>query len=111
ESEERLILLRWASNFDRTTWKLRTAPDGTEFWAQERPEELRDLKAESANAERQWLMGLPFNCAEKLKARKKLTEQEAQKILATLKTWKPVEQHGKDDDDFGSALLDPRNAR
>jgi hypothetical protein len=110
-SEERLILLRWASNFDRATWKLRAAPGGGEFWVQERPEELRDLKGEKANAERQWLLTLPFNCEEKLKSRKELTRQEAQEILATLRTWKPVEQHGKNDDDFGSAILDPRNAR
>ena len=45
-SDDRVTLLRWASDFDRSFWKEIALPDGRKYWQNERPAELRDVQGE-----------------------------------------------------------------
>ena len=112
-SEDRLILLRWASNFDRSVWKESLTPDGKKVWTQQRPSELRNLEMEKEQARRQTLMALPMRCQDALEKRQMLDDRQAQSIWSTLNNWTPFERDGteNDTDEFGAALLDHRHAR
>src|SRR5438552_8951193 len=50
--EERLALLRWAANFEKSNWQ-KTVHKGQERWQRVLPEELRDEKAEQAHIQHQ----------------------------------------------------------
>jgi hypothetical protein len=112
-SEEQLILLRWASNFDRAFWKETVAADGRTIWKPERPTELRDLNAEKEQSRRQWLMNMPMRCNDALTKRLRLPDEQLDSLWSTLNNWAPFEQEpsNNEEDEFGAAFLDHRHAR
>jgi hypothetical protein len=114
ESDEKVVLRRWAANFDLSMWKEVTLADGRKAWQHERPEALRDIEAEEAHARHQALFSLPFQCSELLDKRPALSPEQFEGIWQQLHNWSAFEQHldeTRDDDEFGSSLLDHRHAR
>lgn len=112
DSEDRVVWLRWASNFDRSMWKETVTPDGREAWSLERPLELRDIEAEKAFARRQSAMNLPMQCKALLDNREELSKENVNFIWERLQNWKNFEE-GKstDEDEWASVLCDPRHAQ
>ena len=114
EDGEKIVLRRWASDFDLSMWKEVTFADGRKAWQHERPEELRDIEAEQAHARHQAFLTLPFQCSEMLDKRPILSPEQLEGIWQQLHNWVPFEQHVRDDndeDEFGSSLLDHRHAK
>jgi transcriptional regulator with XRE-family HTH domain len=114
EAEEKIVLRRWASNFDLSMWKEITLSDGSKAWQNERPDELRDAEGEQAHARHQALITLPFQCSEMLDNRPVLSPKQLEGIWQQLHNWTPFEQHTRDEDDddkIGSSLLDHRHAK
>lgn len=113
DSGDRLILLRWASDFDRATWKEVTLPDGREVWQNDRPAELRDVSGEQEGARRLSLLTIPMECANLLAKRPHLADSHLAEIVQQLRNWgeyeKPIPK--EDDDGMGSDFHDHRHAR
>jgi|GEM_PF-1239806 len=112
-SEERLVLLRWACDFDRSMWKEVTLPDGRKVWQNDRPEELRDRAAEQELNRRQTLLSLPMQCADLLNRRQHLIDNEADRIWERLCTWGEFEKENDpaEEDEWGSTFRDHRHAK
>lgn len=113
DSEDQIVLLRWASNFDHSVWKEVTLPDGTKAWRQQRPAELRDPAAERAFAQRQTMMTLPIRCADLLTKRPQLDDQRAEQIWQSLQTWPTTDAVATDDEDreLAQAICDPGHGK
>jgi hypothetical protein len=111
-SEERLILLRWASNFDRSLWNEVTLPNGQRAWRQERPPELRDVEAEQQFGQRQMLFGLPMQCEEAIEKRHPLSAEQARLIWERIDSWGDAvgTKEPQRADDFESVLTDDRHS-
>jgi len=91
-SGERLPLLRWAADFNRSLYKEVTLPDGRKGWQQERPIELRDEEGEQTLLLRQTLINLPYTCTELLEKRPKLPDDQLEAIWQKLQHWTIYEQ-------------------
>lgn len=109
-SEAKIILLRWAADFDRSLYKEVTLPDGRKGWQCERPPELNDAAGEELIRQRHALLSLPFQCSKLLGERPRLNEDQLEGIWQQLKNWAPFEQASsgaKEDVKF----IDHRHAR
>lgn len=73
DDPNRIPLLRWASDFDYSTWRQDTLSDGTKYWRPERPPELF-VEAQERHMQ---LLTLPLHCQKTLEDRSKLTADEA----------------------------------
>src|SRR5207237_1861288 len=62
DSEDRVILLRWACNFDRSMWKEVDLGNGQKAWQNQRPEALRNRSEEQKLSRQQSLLMLPHQC-------------------------------------------------
>ena len=82
DHEDKLPLLRWASNFDLNTWKERELTNGTKVWEQERPDDIRDLKLEEDQLWKQNLFAIPHRCQELLAKRSNLSKDEVEQLWA-----------------------------
>ena len=110
--EQRLALLRWAANFDTTSWQTITH-NGQQFWQRVLPEELRDEKAEEAHIQHQARIGLPYQCSDLLEKRLLLDAKAFDGIWERLQNWtfsEPTEPN-TNEDEFVSSLLDDRHSR
>jgi hypothetical protein len=113
DSEDRLSLLRWASDFDRATWQEVTLPDGRQVWQSNRPAELRDVAGEKEGARRLSLLTIPMQCADWLTKRPHFDDAQLAEIVRQLKDWSEYEQPvtKPDDDEMASEFRDHRHAR
>lgn len=112
-SEDRLVLLRWASDFERTTYKEVTLPDGQKGWQNERPEELRDIAGEKESARLLDLLTIPTQCARWLTTRPHFEDAQLVEVIRQLRDWSEYEQPitKPDDDEMASSFRDHRHAR
>lgn len=112
-SEDRLILLRWASNFNRSVWNQVTTPDGKKHWVLNRPAELRDTDAEKEQMRQSTLLTLPMQCAEALSKRQPLDNARAEALWKCLNNQSLFEPNspGREKNDLDSAFRDPGHAR
>jgi hypothetical protein len=92
ESEERVQILRWASDFDKSTWRQVTLPDGQIGWQIERPQELQDQRALQEAQLTQELMLVPHQCIKLIEARLSLKDEQLEQIWQRLQNWGPYEQ-------------------
>jgi hypothetical protein len=113
DSEDRLGLLRWASDFDCATWKEVTLPDGQQDWQNDRPAELRDVAGEREGARRLSLLTIPMQCADWLTKRVHFDDVQLSEIVLQLREWGEYEQlvTKPDDDEMASDFRDHRHAR
>lgn len=77
DDPNRIPLLRWASDFDFSTWREGTLSDGTKYWRAERPPELfveGQIETQERNMQ---LLTLPHHCQKTLEDRSELTSDEA----------------------------------
>jgi hypothetical protein len=113
DSEDRLSLLRWASDFDRSTWKIVTLPNGQKAWHQDRPQELRNQAQEREADLNYTLLALPMRCQERLEKRQELAEAEAQGIWERLQNWDEFEKlkNAPEEDEWTSMFRDHRHAK
>jgi hypothetical protein len=93
-SEDKIVLLRWAADFDRSLWKEVTLPDGREGWSCERPAELQDEKAAERQGRIQHLMTLPYQCSDWLEQGQQFNEAQLDSVWKQLQDWAPFEQLG-----------------
>jgi hypothetical protein len=113
DSEDRLSLLRWASDFDRSTWKEVTLSNGQKVWHQDRPQELRN-QAQELEADLSYtLLTLPMRCQERLEKRQQLADAEAQDIWKRLQNWGEFEKlkDTPEEDEWASMFRDHRHAK
>jgi hypothetical protein len=113
DSEDRLILLRWASDFDRATWKEVTLPDGRVGWQNDRPAELRDVAGEQEGVRRLSLITLPIKCADWLAKRTHFDDAQLAEIVRQLQNWDELEKPlpAESDGEMESDFRDHRHAR
>ena len=113
-SDARLMLLRWAADFDRSLRKGVTLPDGTKGWMYERPAELRDEETEQSQSLRNALLMLPMQCNDLLEKRPDMNDEQLEGIWQRLQNWVPYEQVGataEKEDESAAEFLDHRHAR
>lgn len=114
-SEKRIVLLRWAANFDRSLWKEITLSDGRKGWTCERPEILRDIKGEEAQYRKEMLLILPFQCSELLRKRQSLNDGQLEEIWQQLQKQQLLNESAKEEieiaDQSAAKLLDQRHGR
>lgn len=114
DSEEQIALLRWASDFDRSTWKPTTFSDGRKGWTCERPAKLQNDEEEQKIRRIQSLIALPHQCSDWLDRNQQFTDEQLQGIWQQLQNWAPFEQLGAmqgEQDDDAVTFRDHRNAR
>jgi hypothetical protein len=110
--ENRLVLLRWAANFEKSNWQ-KTIRRGQEFWERVLPQELRDEKAEQAHVQRQSLLAMPYQCSDLLEKRPELEPSSFEGIWRQLQNW-PVNvtaSSSQPNNEIASSLLDDRHSR
>jgi hypothetical protein len=114
-SEDRIPLLRWAADFDRSSWKETTLADGRKAWHNERPKELRDEDGEKDLMRRQSLLMMPHKCSELLLNRPELTDEQLEGVWQQLQNWDPYEQveaaADTEQNESAAHFLDHRHAR
>lgn len=110
--ENRLGLLRWAANFDKSNWQKKTQDD-QELWERILPTELRDEKAEQAHVQRQSQLALPYQCSDLLEKRPQLDPPTFDGIWKQLHNWplREVASTETEEDKLRSSLLDDRHSR
>ncbi|MDB6121417.1 MAG: hypothetical protein JWQ71_410 [Pedosphaera sp.] len=113
KSDEKLTILRWAADFDRSFWKEFTSPDGKKIWRCERPPELEDTKGGERLHQMQRLITLPHQCSDCLEKGQRLRDDQLESIWQQLQNWECFEQltmeEGEDKDTV--QLRDHRHAR
>lgn len=112
-SEDRLVLLRWASDFDRSLWKETTFPDGRPGWICDRPPELQNDEEAQRARRVQSLITLPHECSDCLDRNLQLPDQQLDNIWRQLQNWSPFEELGAIEGEEADAVLlrDHRHAR
>jgi hypothetical protein len=112
-SEEQIVLLRWASDFDRSTWKPTIFPDGQKGWTCERPATLQNDEEAQRILRIQKLITLPQQCSTWLDQNQQFTDEQLESIWQQLQNWTPFEQLGAMEGEQEEAITirDHRHAR
>ncbi len=113
ESEQRLIALRMAADFERSRWKEITLPDGRRGWTCERPTELDDAREAERIGRIQHLIMLPYKCSDWLDQGQPFDDEQLDIIWQQLQNWTPFERLGtmKGEREDASEIRDHRHGR
>ncbi|MEC5129020.1 hypothetical protein VSU19_19825 [Verrucomicrobiales bacterium BCK34] len=112
EEEEKLVLRRWASNFDLKNWREFELSSGEKGWQQERPDEIRDLDAEDEHLWHQNVMMVPFQCEKLLKERSEFNDEESNLLWKQMQEFKELAKGRSEPDlsEWSSTLRDHRHS-